>query len=67
MVKQVRITLENEEHQHYLEYKKDETWNKVLKRGIESLAYFPHEMDWIDAFAESELYTYVTNEEGELK
>jgi len=48
-------------------YAKEESVSSVLKRGVESVAYFPNDMDWVDACVESDLYLHVTNEEGELK
>jgi len=64
---EVRIPLDKEDHRLYLKYKKVETWTMVLRRGIESLAYFPNDMDWVDECAKSDLYLHLTNEEGELK
>ena len=67
MVKQIRITLEDQEHKKFLKYKGNETWATILKRGIESLAFYPREMDWIDRWVESDLYLQIVDENGELK
>ena len=66
MVKQVRITLEDQEHQKFLKYK-NETWYDLLKRGVESSAYFPNDLDWTDVKTSVKHYLMITNEGGELK
>ena len=47
MVKQIRITLDDEEHKRFLKFKVG-TWYDVLRRGIISMVCWPDEMDWVD-------------------
>ena len=66
MVKAVRILLEEKEYERLAKYKEYCTWYDVLKRGIESIAFFS-DMDWVDVTTQSQHYIHVTDEEGELK
>jgi len=62
---EVRIPLDREDHKKFLKIKGDTTWYQVLKRGIESLAFFD-DMDWVDVLGESPLYLSLMNGAGEL-
>ena len=66
MVKAVRILLEEKEYERLAKYKEHCTWYDVLKRGIESIAFFS-DIDWVDVTTKSQHYIHVTDEEGELK
>jgi len=63
---EIRIPLDREDHKKFLKIKGETTWRQVIKRGIESLAFF-NEMDWTDILVESSLYKVLTDEDGELK
>ena len=67
MVKTIRIVLEDSEHAKFDAIKGDKTWYAVLMRGIESLAFFPSEMDWGDLQTENPQYLHIMDEDGNLK
>ena len=66
MVKAVRILLDEKEYDRLSKYKEYCTWYDVLKRGVESIAFF-NDADWVDVTTKSPHYVHVTDEGGELK
>ena len=65
MVKQIRITLENEEHKRFLQFKTG-TWYDVLVRGIVSMVCWPDDKDWTDFGVNSNYWDKYEELYGEL-
>ena len=46
MVKNIRATLDEKEHEEMNRVKGGKTWLEVLRRGIESLEAYPEDEGW---------------------